>query len=372
MIYLKSWLQGEVGWFAVDSTQRQDLRVESRPECMLCGAEGVVLYRDQTDRLYCTPGLWTLKRCLDSACGLIWLDPTPIREDIVKAYAGYYTHVPQLAPGDQGRLRRAYRVVRDAYLARRYGYESVDRSLKAFLMGSLLYAFPGQRQKVEAGVRFIPGVRDGRLLDVGCGSGDWLASMQGRGWNVIGVDFDQHAVSVARGRGIDVRQGGLEEQSFPTSHFDAVTLNHVLEHVPDPIGTLSECWRVLKHEGILVLFTPNSGSLGHGVFRRDWRGLEPPRHLQIFRHSSMKALLVGAGFTDHSVSTANSRYVWRHSGRLWANRGAWVPVVMDLCFLLELVLLFLMPKIGESLVVIARKTRDPQNLGESGPAVSPK
>jgi SAM-dependent methyltransferase len=88
----------------------------------------------------------------------------------------------------------------------------------------------------------------------------------------------------------------LEDQHYPDASFDAVTLNHVIEHVPDPIQTLRECARILKKDGRLVILTPNSSSLGHRVFKQDWRGLEPPRHLHLFSMQSMRRTLELAGF----------------------------------------------------------------------------
>lgn len=120
--------------------------------------------------------------------------------------------------------------------------------------------------------------------------------MQGFGWRVVGVDPDESAVKVARSRGLTVHCGMLAEQRFPASTFDAVTLNHVIEHVPDPVQTLRECYRILKPGGTLVQFTPNGTSLGHRIYQEHWRGLEPPRHLHIFSMQSLHRVLATAGF----------------------------------------------------------------------------
>jgi SAM-dependent methyltransferase len=189
-------------------------------------------------------------------------------------------------------------------------------------LGDLLFLLPFRRRQVEAQVRFLHHKPEGRLLDVGCGSGEWLLAMRDLGWEVEGVDFDGDAVQAAAEQGVLVRRGVLEDQHYPAGSFDAVTLNHVIEHVPDPLATLRECARVLRPGGDLVLFTPNNGSLGHRVFGCHWRGLEPPRHLHVFCPESMSALLRAAGFTRYEVSTLNSDYIWRKSAALWAGRGS--------------------------------------------------
>jgi len=139
----------------------------------------------------------------------------------------------------------------------------------------------------------------GRLLDVGCGSGQTLELMAKLGWSVEGIDSDPVAVSRAHERGFKVRQGTLDQQKFPGGCFDAVVMRHVIEHLHDPLSQLQECYRVLKPGGVLVTVTPNGKSWGHRRFNRDWRGLEPPRHLHIFSHSSLGAISAKAGFVSH-------------------------------------------------------------------------
>ena len=311
--------------------------------------------------------MWNLKQCSNPKCGLIWLDPMPVKEDMGQAYANYYTHAPQAARSHLQFIKQIYKLMKRGFLAGRYGYRINSTSCFVRCIGKILYVFPLQRCDVDAGVRFLHAVPEGRLLDVGCGSGEWLASMRELGWNVCGVDFDEGAVSLARQSGLDIRCGDLEAQRFPDESFDAVTLNHVIEHVPDPVRTLLECARILKRNGKLVIFTPNSSSLGHRIFRQHWRGLEPPRHLHLFSPLSMKAVLNLAGFSDTSVRTINSSYVWQHSLRLWVGRhgrtggilSRLTTTLLSTVFtLIEQILLVSSPNAGECVAVRAQKNRE--------------
>jgi SAM-dependent methyltransferase len=184
----------------------------------------------------------------------------------------------------------------------------------------LMYAFPMSRRQADAEVRFLKYVPDGQLLDVGCGSGAWLKSMRELGWRAEGVDFDENAIAVAQQDGLKVSAGSLEQQGYPSDKFDAVTLSHVIEHVPDPVGTLTECARILKPGGKLIVATPNNWSLGHRLFRKNWRGLEPPRHLHIFSPQSLRRTLQLAGFSRVSIRPQIARSVIAESFFLW--RGA--------------------------------------------------
>ena len=76
--------------------------------CHACGGEGEVLYLNEPDRVFGAPGAWTVVRCRNAECGLLWLTPSPTPDELRLAYAEYYTH------GEQ-RRSRAYRVAAAAY-----------------------------------------------------------------------------------------------------------------------------------------------------------------------------------------------------------------------------------------------------------------
>ena len=76
--------------------------------------------------------------------------------------------------------------------------------------------------------------------------------------------------------------------NYPADSFDAVIMSHVIEHVPQPRELLAECARLLKLGGRLVMLTPNAESFGLDYYGRCWRGLEPPRHLQIFSQPALE------------------------------------------------------------------------------------
>lgn len=146
----------------------------------------------------------------------------------------------------------------------------------------------------------------GTLLDVGCGSGAFLRTAQSCGWKVTGIDPDPEAVANCGGEGFNVLQGGIEQLAEMENLFDVITLNHVIEHVHDPVSTLQACHRLLKPNGQLWLATPNIGSLGHRQYGRDWRGIEPPRHLVLFNATSLRLALERARFKKIVNKTGSS------------------------------------------------------------------
>ncbi|HZR20488.1 MAG TPA: class I SAM-dependent methyltransferase [Verrucomicrobiae bacterium] len=242
------------------------IRTYSNPKCFVCGTPGKPLHTGLKDRLFGAPGTWDLKQCPRPECGLVWPDPCPITEDLGLAYQTYYTHV-EPATGSAGLV----------FQLAKWAYWTGIR-IPAYLTG----IYQERREFVQM---FLRDRSPGRLFDAGCGDGQFLSLMKQHGWQGKGVDFDAAAIETGKKKyGVDLEVGDFQTIPIEESAFDAVTMSHVIEHVPDPIACLDKCRRLLKPGGRLVVSTPNVRSLGHQTFKSAWRGLEPPRHLHIFPH----------------------------------------------------------------------------------------
>lgn len=226
---------------------------------------------------------------------MVWLDPAPTPEDAGKAYQGYYTH-NQPAPGAS--------VVRDfswavwhSYLGAKFGYTQGVGPKWRRLVAPLALLHPGGADELDAAAMHLPAPKTpgAKLLELGSGSGVTLARMQSLGWEVAGVEVDPEAVKAARARGVKVYQGDLPSQKFPDNTFDAVFSSHVIEHLHDPAAVVSECARIVRPGGLVVLLTPNIESLGHRKYGVAWIGLDPPRHLSLFTRSALQSVAERAG-----------------------------------------------------------------------------
>lgn len=272
--------------------------LERVPACPVCGSETrSILHRGMSDCVFGTaPGRWDLWRCAECASG--YLDPRPTPQTIGLAYADYFTH----SADDRRFIRRAGRMraflldLINGYQNRRY---SLSWSPSSRFGRWLLPLLPSLRAAADCECRHLPKlpVGGGRLLDVGCGNGAFLALARQTGWEVQGLDFDQGAVNAARSRGLDVRHGGIELLADVSNAYDVVTLSHVVEHVHDPITLLANIQRLLKPGGRLWLKTPNLASVGANEFGSDWRDMDPPRHLVLFNRGSLQSALRRAGFS---------------------------------------------------------------------------
>lgn len=256
------------------------IRAEDKPECHLCGTRGERLHEGLRDRLFGAPGTWNFKRCPNPACGLVWLDPMPVPEEIGKAYEHYYTH--------QG-----------AGTTTRSAFYVFSRLVRSVLYKPVLRMIGVRKERKRLAHMCLEDVPPGRLLDVGCGNGSRLARMRKLGWRVLGQEVDPAAAREAIQRhDVEVHVGPLDTLVDHDETFDAIVMSHVIEHVHDPVQLLARCHRLLRPGGTLVVTTPNARSIGHRKFGADWRGLEPPRHVFLFTCGTLEEISKRAGFRN--------------------------------------------------------------------------
>jgi 2-polyprenyl-3-methyl-5-hydroxy-6-metoxy-1,4-benzoquinol methylase len=298
--------------------------------CPLCGSDQrSVLHEGLRDRVFfCAPGSWTLHCC--EGCGCAYLDPRPTPESIARAYEQYYTHEIEAQKWSVSLLKLTKKAVRNGYLNRKWG-TSLSPSLN--IPGMLVPKY--FKSIIDGGVmRHLPRpANGGRLLDVGCGNGQFLSLAQNAGWRITGFDLDPRAVEIAHSRCVDVRLGGFETVQQENDFFDAITVSHVIEHVYNPKELLSNCYRLLRPGGYFWITTPNVDSYGHSKFKRDWRGLEPPRHLQLLSWTVLQRLLEEAGFVQVTMTFWQPEYLGIYISskaiKYNAERGKIKPKCMD-------------------------------------------
>ncbi len=339
--------------------------LESVFYCPVCKhADRELLYSDLIDNVFrVAPGRWSLWKC--AACGSAYLDPRPTPEAIYLAYTNYYTHNQAKTRDDYailGPLRKLRRRLVNGYTNWRYGTDAAPSTALGILVAFVLLHF---KKKLDRQYRHIPRLPagGGKLLDVGCGDGVFLGLARSCGWNVVGLDPDPEAVANASSLGLTVHEGGIEHYDGETKQFDVITLNHVIEHVSQPVKTLESCHALLKPGGQIWLETPNIESFGHARFGKNWRGLEAPRHLIIFNQRSLKLALMEAGFSQPRNLTRPSpcsgmfRASFTMECESYSNKTATIPMALKLNALLAAYKELYNPSRREFLTVIAYKAK---------------
>jgi len=262
--------------------------------CPICGETGKFSYTGK-DLLMGLPGDFNYATC--NTCETVYQTPTPDPETISSFYPdGYDPYQP-----GQAKERNA---LQKAVLHTIYGYKHLSSRLPDWI---------GQLAGTIAYRNSIPYKTDGHLLDVGCGGGKFLLSMQRLGWRVEGVEFNSSATQTCRELGLEVFQGELSAANFPDNHFDVVTARHVIEHIATPKPFITEIFRILKPGGVMVLITPNSKALGRNWFGTNWYANEVPRHLFLFASNNLQLLTTQIGFQKIAIRTSSSPKIFLNS-----------------------------------------------------------
>jgi SAM-dependent methyltransferase len=274
------------------------------------------------DPHYGNAGRWTLRRCAD--CGSLALEPMPSDEELLGMYPD------------------------DSYYAFR---PAPDRPVRARLRQLV-----GARGETREPTFDAPG----RVLDFGCGAGDFLVRMRARGWSGAGVEVSDAAVSAARSQGLRVEKSLT---AYPDASFDYVRANHSLEHVTRPRRVLEDMFRVLAPGGTLFLGVPTNESQNARLFGEHWWYLGAPVHPVTFSTRGLLALVRAVGFEPVRVSTNSDFGSTAGSLQIYLNRkstrrssegmvfaikpllllGHWLARLQDAC------------GVGDKLEIIARK-----------------
>ena len=230
-------------------------RPAPRSHCPICGSNQ--LFYSFSHQSY------RVMRCAD--CATMFLNPQPSDEELATIYTGSYFLGHE---SEQGRRNTS---------------EMKCATAREYLTELARYT----------------GAPSGRLLEVGCGEGDFLSEAETAGYGVTGVEYSAAACATAgkrlqRGR---VLEGELADAKLPDSHFDVCVLNDVIEHVRDPLAFLREVRRVLRPEGALFIATPDLSSWSARVMKERWMEWKP-EHLTYFNRDNIQTALLKAGFHD--------------------------------------------------------------------------
>lgn len=297
------------------------IRIFQKLNCYLCGNPGQVIFSGLQDRLYGIQGVWGLRECDNKQCQLVWLDPTPVESELSKAYLNYYTH-QLITKSVSFQLRQR---VKRGVAGLICGYQRTTGFFEKLMAVPFLFTPFLRENMIATGCGYLDGQTRGKLLEIGCGSGMTLANLKSLGWDAEGIDFDSKAAESANlNFNITVKSGSLREVNYEANKFDAILMSHVIEHIFDPVIFLTECSRILKPGGKLVILTPNINSIGFKRFSRNWVHLDPPRHLYLFSIQTLRAIAIKAGFfpTSWKTTVRDSNLSWLMSMEI-SKFGKW-------------------------------------------------
>lgn len=231
-------------------------------KCPICGSANIQKFLDCCDD--CVTGeTFEIANCAD--CGFIFTQNFPDDTTIGRYYntPAYISH----SDTKKGIINTVYHLVRETML----------------------------RKKAELTEKYAP-CKNGSLLDIGCGTGYYAATMQQRGWKTVGIEKNESAAKFANEQhGVDVLAPD-ELVRFEDGRFDAITLWHVLEHLQDLQLTVDTLKRILKPDGTLIVALPNQQSYDARHYMSHWAAWDVPRHLWHFSPETFGLLMRKNGF----------------------------------------------------------------------------
>ncbi|MBI4847508.1 MAG: class I SAM-dependent methyltransferase [Nitrospirae bacterium] len=129
-----------------------------------------------------------------------------------------------------------------------------------------------------------------RILDVGCGQGQFVDFMVRRGWETLGVELSESAMTVCKQFALPVKKIDVFDSTLIKESFDLITLFEVIEHVPTPKQMVEQIEQLLKPGGVLYLTTPNFNSIDRRVLGASWHVVHR-EHIMYFTPNTLKNML---------------------------------------------------------------------------------
>jgi len=242
------------------------------------------------DQLHGLPGLFNVVRC--RGCGLMRTNPRPTPECIgfyyPADYSPYETSRADVAPSnDVGAARRLV------------------------------------RSMVSGPSRAVPDIGPGRLLEIGCASGQFLLEMRNRGWHCDGIEFSEVAALRAAALGFRIHIGPVDGAPAPQVPYDLIVGWMVLEHLHEPIQTLKRLLEWTRPGGWIALSVPDLSALDFRVVGPDWYGLHIPNHLYHFTSRTATNLLRAAGWMPKRLLFHRNASTPLRSLAVLADRRGW-------------------------------------------------
>ena len=219
--------------------------------CPWCGSEKTQIHLWIKDE-FLTHEEFQIHEC--QKCGLLFTEPRPSKDKIGEYYKSeeYYSH----QENKHGFIPKVYESVKSINLKHKY--------------------------KIAT-----KGIKAGKILDIGCGVGDFLNTMEKHDWECTGVEPSEEAKTIARKR-IKANLYAPEEiNQMPNASFDMITMWHVLEHVDDLKWQVEQSTRLIKPNGRIVIAVPNYKSYDAEYYKELWAAYDVPRHLNHFNKKSL-------------------------------------------------------------------------------------
>ena len=234
--------------------------------CPICGGKSHKKHVEGKDHNV-SGEVFTIAECV--SCGFRFTNPRPKEKNIYKYYQSknYISH----SSTKKGLINKIYHLVRS-------------------------FQFYNKKKIIQQNTK----IEKGNILDIGCGTGDFLKYMISSGWDVTGIETDEGARLVAEkklGKKIKEKLTLLKKEN----KYDVITMWHVLEHVYNVEEYLKQANALLKKGGVLIIGVPNCESYDAKKYKENWVAYDLPIHLSHFRKNDINEFAKKSNFQIKNI-----------------------------------------------------------------------
>lgn len=234
--------------------------------CPICGGESHKKHIEGKDHNV-SGNVFTITECM--GCGFRFTNPRPKERHIYKYYQSksYISH----SSTKKGLINRVYHLVRS-------------------------YQFYKKKEVIQKSSN----IKKGKILDIGCGTGDFLKYMASSGWEADGVETDVGAKGIAEKK-LGKKIEGKLDLVDGENKYDVISMWHVLEHIYNVEDYLKKVNKLLKKGGVLIVGVPNCASYDAKKYKGNWVAYDLPIHLSHFRKNNIREISIKSSFELKSI-----------------------------------------------------------------------
>jgi SAM-dependent methyltransferase len=269
--------------------------------CAICNVE------TQCQKLFRDSSEYQLYRC--NNCGLVFLHPVPEHDVVKDLYSG---NTSCYLPVDSRKLIiRKIKLKLASWRFQNWNGQRQHNFMKDYIPKLFVAAIEGLSGSTIPYTMGIPTLmpKDAAILEIGYGNGSWLLAMRELGYvNLFGIEINSTVKSILLERQINAQVGDIQDFAFPDEFFDIIRLEHVFEHLPNPLEQLQKIAKWLKPSGHITLTVPNIDSLTFKLFGPETTFLNLPEHIYQYSLQSINNLAPKCGLRVAKYRTIG---VWR-------------------------------------------------------------